>query len=241
MLKAISDSLFALLYPQACHICSNISERVREGVTCTACWEKTRVFSGSEALCYKCGDLLRDQAGAFGSSSCHECDGHFYDIARSAGVYENGLSASVLHLKRVPQLSKKARKIFLTGFQGSPFSELSCVIPVPLSRRRRLERGFNQAAILAGILAKSGGLALEENVLIRKVHTPVHRAAMDKKARDLTVRNAFEVARPDLIKDKNILLVDDVFTSGATASYCAKVLKKKGAGKVYVFTLARAV
>ena len=64
---------------------------------------------------------------------------------------------------------------------------------------------------------------------------------MDKKARDLTVRNAFEVVKPDSVTGKNILLVDDVFTSGATASYCAKVLKKNGAGKVYVFTLARAV
>lgn len=240
MLKAISDSLFALLYPQACHICSNISERVHEGVACTACWERTRIFSGRETLCYKCGDLLREQAGS-SDAFCHQCDGHFYDRARSAGVYENGLSASVLYLKQTPQLSKKARKLFIEAFQSSPFYDLSCVIPVPLSRRRRLERGFNQAAVLAGILAKSGGLALEEEVLLRKVHTPVHRAAMDKKARDLTVRNAFEVVKPESVSGKNILLVDDVFTSGATASYCAKVLKKNGAGKVYVFTLARAI
>jgi competence protein ComFC len=240
MLKAISDSLFALLYPQACHICSNISERVNEGVACTACWEKTRIFSGRETLCDKCGDLLNEQPGRF-DVFCHQCDEHFYDRARSAGVYESGLSASVLYLKQTPRLSKKAQKLFIEAFQSSPFHDLSCVIPVPLSRRRRLERGFNQAAILAGILAKKGGLALEEEVLIRKVHTPVHRAAMDKKARDLTVRNAFEVVKPDPVKDKNVLLVDDVFTSGATASYCAKVLKKSGAGKVYVFTLARAV
>jgi predicted amidophosphoribosyltransferase len=64
---------------------------------------------------------------------------------------------------------------------------------------------------------------------------------MDKKARELTVRNAFEVVRPKLINGKNIVLVDDVFTSGATASYCAKVLKKNGASRVNVFTLARAV
>ena len=240
MLKAISDSLFTLLYPQACHICSNISERVREGVACTACWQKTRIFSGRETLCEKCGDLISEQAG-YPDAFCHQCDDHFYDRARSAGVYENGLSASVLYLKQTPRLSKKAQNYFIEAFQRSPFHDLSCIVPVPLSRRRRLERGFNQAAILAGILAKSGGLPLEEEVLIRKVHTPVHRAAMDRKARDLTVKNAFEVVKPGPLRGKNILLVDDVLTSGATASYCAKVLKKNGAGQVYVFTLARAV
>ena len=64
---------------------------------------------------------------------------------------------------------------------------------------------------------------------------------MDKKARELTVRNAFKVVRPNLVKGRNILLVDDIFTSGATASNCARVLKTSGALKVTVFTIARAV
>lgn len=240
MLKAISDSLFGLLYPQACHICNNISEIFDEGVACTACWGRTRIFSGSETLCDKCGDLLNDQAAGF-ARACHRCDGHFYDKACSAGVYENGLAASVLYLKQTPRLSKKARTLFIRAFQSAPFRDVSCIVPVPLSRRRRLERGFNQAVVLASLLAKNSGLPLEEAALARKVHTPVHRAAMDKKARDLTVRNAFEVIKPESVRGKNILLVDDVFTSGATASYCARILKKNGAGKVYVFTLARAI
>ena len=63
---------------------------------------------------------------------------------------------------------------------------------------------------------------------------------MDRRARELTVENAFEVTRPKLVKNKKILLVDDVFTSGATTSACAEILKKKGADKVYVLTIARA-
>ncbi len=68
----------------------------------------------------------------------------------------------------------------------------------------------------------------------------MHRAAMDKKAREMTVRNAFQITRPKLIADQNILLVDDILTSGSTASHCAKALKKSGASKVNVLTLARA-
>jgi predicted amidophosphoribosyltransferase len=64
---------------------------------------------------------------------------------------------------------------------------------------------------------------------------------MDRRARELTVENAFEVTRPNFIKGEKILLIDDVFTSGATGSYCAKALKKKGADRVYVLTLARAI
>jgi len=67
----------------------------------------------------------------------------------------------------------------------------------------------------------------------------MHRVGMDGKARAVSVENVFEVKRPKFIENKKILLIDDVFTSGATASSCAKVLKKSGADKVYVFTLAK--
>lgn len=240
MLKAVSDSLFALLYPQPCQNCNNLCEHFAFGVACAECWKKTRVFSGSETLCYKCGAFLSDSAGLF-EAFCHRCDEHFYDRAQAAGIYEHGLAASVIHLKTTPQLSKKAKGLFLSAFHNSPFADVTRIIPVPLSRKRRYDRGFNQAVILARILAKDSGLPLDEKILLRKVHTPIHRAAMDRKARDLTVRNAFEIALSASLEGENILLVDDVFTSGATASYCAKALKKKGAGKVYVLTLARAI
>ena len=75
--------------------------------------------------------------------------------------------------------------------------------------------------------------------MTRTIHTPMHRAGMDAKGRALTVEKAFAVTRPKLIAGKNILLVDDVLTSGATISACAKILKKNGARKVFVLTVAR--
>jgi ComF family protein len=239
MFKAIADSLFALLYPQACHNCNSITENSADGSACSSCWEKTRIFSGEETLCARCGAYLSDsKSGA--AAFCHHCDDHRYDLARAAGLYEHALAAEIIRLKTTPYVSRKTRGLLIAAIGDAPFHDATRVIPVPLSRKRELERGFNQAALLAGIVAKYAGIPLDERSLIRNVHTPIHRAAMDKKARDLTVRNAFTVTRPQLIKGENILLVDDVFTSGATASYCAKVLKRNGAGKVYVFTLARA-
>jgi predicted amidophosphoribosyltransferase len=79
------------------------------------------------------------------------------------------------------------------------------------------------------------------NAFVRTSHTPIHRAAMDRKARAATVERSFEVKIPRLVTGRNIILVDDVLTSGSTASACASVLKKNGAARVDVITLARAV
>ena len=238
MLSKLFDSLLTLAYPQACQICAHSVEKSSDGVVCETCWKKTQIFTGKETLCHKCGRFLREAETDF-QTFCHSCDEHFYDMARAVGLYESGLQASVLHLKNEPFVARRLQKLFISAFNHSGFYDAKLIIPVPLSKKRLLERGFNQAAILAAYLAKQINIKLDERSLARTVHTPMHRVGMDDKARQLTVKNAFEVKRPNLIKGKNILLVDDVFTSGATVSACAKALKKNGAGKVYVFTIAR--
>ncbi len=240
MLHKISDALLSVVYPQACQICQKSVENSTDGVVCRDCWKKTCVFSGKEILCAKCGAYLRESETLF-ETFCHRCGEHFYDSARAVGLYENALAASILNLKREPFASKRSQNLFIAAFENSPFQDTDIIIPVPLSKKRLLERGFNQAAVLAQILAKHTKLKLDEQSLVRTVHTPMHRAAMDRKARELTVKNAFEVKRPRLIEGETILLIDDVFTSGATVSNCAEILKKKGAERVYVLTLARAV
>ncbi len=238
MLHKIYDSLLALTYPQACQICENSVENLANGIACRSCWEKTRIFSGAETLCGKCGRFLQSKPSNF-KTFCHLCDEHFYDSACAVGIYENALSASVLNLKREPFIAKRLQNLFVSRFENSDFQDISLLVPVPLSKRRFFERGFNQASVLADILAKQTSIKLDQQSLIRKVHTPMHRTAMDNKAREMSVKNAFEVKRPKFIEGKKILLVDDVFTSGATVSNCAKTLKKCGADKIYVFTLAK--
>lgn len=239
MLTKIFDSLLSLAYPQACQICQNSVESYEDGTVCQNCWRETRVFSGKETICHKCGRFLSESESDF-ETFCHQCDAHFYDQARAVGLYKNGLQASVLHLKRSPFAAKRLREMFTSAFEKSDFQDAEKIIPVPLSEKRFIERGFNQAAVLAAILAKSTKIEVDEQSLVRTIHTPMHRAGMDTKARESSVKNAFAVKRPKLIEGKKILLVDDVFTSGATVSACAGVLKKNGATKIYVFTVARA-
>jgi ComF family protein len=190
-------------------------------------------------LCGKCGRFLRAEPSDF-QTFCRACGEHFYDAARAVGIYKRALSASVVHLKREPFIAKRLEKFFLSRFGTSDFHDATLIVPVPLSEKRFLERGFNQAAVLAEILSKKTRLPLDQQSLVRTAHTPMHRIAMDAKARQASVENAFQIRRANFIKDENVLLVDDVYTSGATVSTCAKILKENGARKVYVLTVARA-
>jgi ComF family protein len=132
-------------------------------------------------------------------------------------------------LDRIPQI-----------LDSTGYDNYDLVLPVPLSTKRRAERGFNQAEFIASHIAKILHKTVDTRSLSRKVHTPMHRASMDRKAREQSVKNAFEVIRPKLIEKRSILLVDDILTSGATVSNCARSLKKAGAQRIEVFTLARA-
>jgi ComF family protein len=238
MIDKIFDSLLTIAYPQACQICENSVENLSDGIACRECWQKTTVFSGAETLCAKCGAFFQSKPISF-PTFCHRCDEHFYDSASAVGIYEHALAASILHLKREPVISKRLRRLFLSRFQNSDFQDTTLLVPVPLSKKRFLERGFNQAVVLSKILAKETGLKLDEQSLVRKIHTPMHRIGMDAKARAMSVKNAFEVMRPKLIAGEKVLLIDDVYTSGATVSNCAKTLKESGASKVYVLALAK--
>ena len=124
--------------------------------------------------------------------------------------------------------------------QRAPLVEADLIIPVPLHSSRERERGFNQALILAQALARLARLPLDEHSLVRQSQTKMHRAGMDAKARRLSLVDAFRVRHPKLVAGKRVLLVDDVFTTGATASACAAELVTAGADKVFVLTLARA-
>jgi ComF family protein len=165
---------------------------------------------------------------------------HNYDVAVAVGIYHMALAASVLQLKHSPRLSPILRRLIASRLKNSLINA-DVVLPIPLSAKRRIERGFNQAEVIAEYVAKVIGAEYKPDSLRRKLHADRNRAMMDRKARELTVRNAFEVANRDDIDGKKVLVVDDVLTSGATVSACAKVLKRNGAASVTVFTLARAV
>ena len=240
MIKAVTNSLLSIAFPQHCHICRGPVEERADGIACASCWAATRIFDEETALCSKCGNILPSARNST-DLPCGECTDHYFDKALAGGAYEQALAAIVLELKRTPHLPERARGIVLWGFERAAPADVDLLIPVPLSPKRRIERGFNQAEVIGQFVSDRTGVPFDASSLVRHKHTPMHRVAMDSKARELTVKNAFDVVRPLLIQGRSVLLIDDVLTTGSTASYCAKELKKNGAADVSVLTLARAV
>jgi ComF family protein len=240
-IDSLYDATLALLYPQACDVCGASVEARADGRVCAACWRETRVFNEDDTLCWKCGvpsDATISPEKRM-DVRCRRCDEAAYDGARACGVYQGALRASVLALKREPHVAARIAQLLYETQQRAPLSTATRIIPVPLHPERYVERGFNQATILGGALAKLTGLPLDEWSLVRTRHTERHRAGMDAQARLESVAEAFRVARPRLIEHKSILLIDDVLTTGATVSACAAALKAAGARAVFVLTLAR--
>lgn len=241
-LRQISNPLLSVFYPQECALCGNSVEKIELGEICESCWEKSEIFDGSETICFRCGAVLADAPKIAQERKifCHYCDELSFAAARAIGIYEGALRATVLRLKQEPAVSDKLKDLLFAAFNQSPINQATKIIAVPLHEKRFRERTFNQAAILAERLSKISGLEVLENCLIRNVHTPMHRAGMDERGRLESVEKSFAVKNARLIENEKILLVDDVFTSGATASACAKILKEKGASDVFVLTIARA-
>lgn len=235
------DSLLALAYPQSCAICDRSVEERRFGVVCKACWKATRIFDGTETICWKCGLLSTDVSPVPDEVRCRRCEAQAFTAARAVGPYAGALRESVLELKRKPHVSQHLEALLLAAAKREPLNLSDRIIPVPLHAKRLRSRGFNQAAVVAQSLSKGLGLPLDEVSLVRVSSTEKYRAGLDAKGRQDTVTGAFEVRHPRLISDENILLVDDVFTTGATVSTCAEALVSSGAKAVFVLTVARAL
>lgn len=239
MKLSVTDSLLSLVFPQDCHICSGPVSTRRDGVACSVCWDSTYLFTVEDRLCVKCGLPLNASAGR-GAGQCGNCRDHHYTKAFACGVYETAVAASILHLKRVPILPGRLEEKIRPAFERAGGSEPDVLVPIPLSKKRRAERGFNQAEVIAKAVSRSTRLPMDAYSLERVIHTPLHRVGMDMRARESTVKDAFKVVRPKMISGKRVVLVDDVFTSGATASSCSRALLAHGAERVDIFTLARA-
>jgi ComF family protein len=143
-------------------------------------------------------------------------------------------------LKRQPYVPRHVENLLVAAARREPMNECRMVMPVPLHSKRLRARGFNQASVLAQALSKSLRLPLDEVSVMRVSGTEKYRAGLDVKGRRDTVAGAFKVVHPRLVAGVDVLLVDDVFTTGATVSACAEVLAEAGARSVFVLTIGRA-
>lgn len=230
------QSLNQLLWPA---VCSNCKRSICEtdNALCKNCWDELISCTGGD-YCRRCG---RDASRfAILEGTCPDCQGkqiHFDQIARS-GVYAQSLQEMILAFKNGrTELDSTLGFLVNSALQGSSFvNGIEFFVPVPLHWSRRLVRGYNQSLVLAKKLKHPK--AKINTDLVRTRYTKSQPTMASAAARARNVAGAFAVRKGHNFAGRNICLVDDIKTSGATLNECAKTLKEAGASKVFALVLA---
>ena len=235
MLKALLD----ILFPPLCHCCKGFIPDAGELHLCPACLAGTPVIASP--LCTACGLPFATERGIEHScSGCHE-DPPPFAAARAAVEFDG---RELIHRFKYGKKVQHSRPLgLLAARQLDEFATASgadLLIPVPLHVKRLRQRGFNQAVLLGEVLARKWRLPLSRKNLrrIRWTEPQINLSAAERQG---NVRGAFAVHDPAEVRERRIILVDDVYTTGSTVAECARTLKKAGAGAVFVVTIARAV
>ena len=231
-------SLFDLLYPRTCAGCSGPVEK-HDRYLCWNCRAGISVIA--PPYCSTCGNPVEGRIDhAYICYHCADSTPHF-DRARCATRYDGTIRNLIQDFKYnhalwlEDDLAEILKSCVEVHYKVEEIDAVGCV---PLFPARQRARGFNQARLLAGALARSLRKPMLRRCLVRVRPTPTqtHLTARD---RALNVKGAFEVRSPKAIEGKRLLIIDDVMTTGATLSECAHALKKAGAESVYMAALAR--
>ena len=220
-------SLLNLIYPLSCLLCKASLSPLSAQPLCNICWNKLNLTAKnySQAPNYK-----DSQTAAY-----------FFKKAYSVCVYD-GIIKECLHLfkyKNKVSLAKPLSRLMIDfGHSFLNMGDVDLILPVPLHGSKLRLRQFNQAQLLAKSLSRAFFKELRDNSLI-KIRPGPAQVNLKRRERLRNVQGAFKVKNAPVLKNKNILLVDDVLTSAATANECAKTLLDAGANRVDVFTLAR--
>ncbi|MBI2159021.1 MAG: ComF family protein [Candidatus Rokubacteria bacterium] len=263
-LAALATTLLDLVFPALCPVCEASLGPGRRDPLCGGCWNA--IARIEPPYCPTCGRpyaafgtaaIGPSEAGRGGGSSdagfaeherarrpvpCGPCAAEppAYDYARSAARYEGPLRDALHAFKFSGRraLARPLADLLLEQCGGALPGGIAAVVPVPLARDREYLRGFNQARLLADRLAGQLGAPLEPRWLarVRATHPQSDLSAAERRA---NVRGAFRASAA--VAGRDVLVVDDVFTTGATLAECARALREAGAGWIGVLTVARVV
>jgi ComF family protein len=237
--KNVIKNIADVIYPPMCLGCLEILHPEKGKYFCANCQEQIRYLTDS--MCPVCGISFFNSSA--GNHLCGNClySSPFFSIARAVAVYETIILNIIHKFKYGRDLSiGSALASFLANFSfpDFEFQSYSLLIPVPLHIKKLRERGFNQSLILAYALGEKKQIDVNFSLLKRHKFT-LTQTGLNKKEREQNIKGAFEVSDKKKIAGKNIILIDDVYTTGSTLNECAKTLLKAGAEQVAALTLAR--
>jgi ComF family protein len=235
----LTSSFLALLFPDDCRLCGEPLLETSRIPVCSSCLSLPEPLE-AEYFCSSCRTSFLNHFPLDDNGRCALCrsGSQAFDAAYSYGAYEGPLRGliHILKYERVRTLAKPLAERLTTAY---PLEQrFDAVVAMPLHWFRYWQRGFNQAALLAKELARRRGIPVVRAV--RRVRATEAQAGMTRARRRANVAGAFKALPGRRLEGMRVLLVDDVFTTGATANACARALKQAGAAYVAVLTLARA-
>ena len=233
------DAALGLVFPETCQLCKNERAKAHNGYVCNKCWSQVRFIR--PPFCERCGlPYPGDLTTTFACSNCSGMELYF-SSARSAVVAKSVVLEAIHRYKYQHALwFEKFLADLLVRVAATELKRENWdfIMPVPLHPLKLREREFNQAGRLAAHLSRAANIPLEEKSL-RRIAPTATQTLLTREQRAANMKNAFAVPPGVRLDEKRIILVDDVFTTGATTSASAQALRQAGAADVCVWTVAR--
>ncbi len=228
--RSLAAFTLNLIYPSICPICKKYSDNCKYSPICKNCWDEIKQYSGP--ACSICATPLVSEY----ATVCENCidNSPRFSKVLNYGLYSGALAEAIHRMKfyGIRRLAKPLTSLLL----NLPIPKYDGILPVPLSKKGLISRGFNQSLLISKLLSDELHIHLFANSLL-KIKDTLPQIGLNAKQRMKNIKGAF-AANAD-IKGLKLLLVDDVMTTGATARECSKTLINAGAKEVVVVTLAR--
>lgn len=232
-LRQIGERLIDALYPPVCPVCMKVIWE-RNARICTKCREKLVVIE--EPLCKRCGKPVDDDRAEY----CSDCNRHehYFDAGRGVFLYKGDIKKSIYNFK----YNNKREFVKFFGDEiienlGRWIADISpdVLIPVPLYPKKERMRGYNQAELIARYLGEKLNIPVEPYLIERRINTlPQKELSADSRKKNM--KKAFNIAE-NIVKLNIAMVVDDIYTTGATADAVSRLLKEAGVREVYVLTI----
>ncbi len=227
-----------LLYPALCRACSKKIDRFDRNI-CPDC--VGRIKERLPPFCVKCGRHLIGDPGLI--DTCADCknEAPYFDRAWSAYYYD-GILKDLIHdfkYKKITSLSTDFTALIVNFMKKYAVGkDCQMILSIPMHPDRLFKREINHSDVMARALGKTTGIPYSENTLIKTKDTSL-QSKLKRNARIKNLHSSFSLKNAGIVRGKNILLVDDLFTTGSTVNECSRLLKSRGAGYIEVITLAR--
>jgi ComF family protein len=234
----LAEKVFCALFPDDCRVCGDPLHEISRIPVCSRCLRQPTAIA-ADYYCADCKTPFLNRFPLDEEGRCSMCRLGLtgFDTVYTFGSYEDTLR-ELLHLFKYNQVRPLARPLGALVARAIPREHrFDLIVPMPLHWRKRWTRGYNQSQLLAKEVARRWGVPVGE--VVRRVKATAPQAGLSNSKRRLNVSGAFRIRKGASIKGLRVLLIDDVLTTGATASACAKVLKHAGASHVAVAAVAR--